>query len=144
MAGRPVHPLKGVSTDKVDGYLRESGVVQYEGSTSKDRWVIRFESGCSSKIPLELPDSGGISFVFTTFGVSLFWRFFVSGVFADVSVLHDLRHEISHCCRPILLLSGGVGVDSEGEARIVVSRHTEDCFDIHDVPEGQGCECVPL
>ena len=58
--------------------------------------------------------------------------------------LHDLRHEISYClCRPILLLPSGVGIGAEGEARVVVPKHTADRFHIYAVLEGQGCESVP-
>ena len=57
--------------------------------------------------------------------------------------LYHLRHEISHrFCRSVLLLSGGVGVGAEGEARIIVPKHTADRFHIYAVLEGQGCESV--
>ena len=70
---------------------------------------------------------------------------FLSGFFAGFFALHDLRHEISYClCRSILLLPGGVGVGAEGEARVVVPKHTADRFHIYAVLEGQGCESVPL
>ena len=71
---------------------------------------------------------------------------FLSGVFVSLTVgLHDLRHEISYClCRPILLLPSGVGIGAEGEARVVVPKHTADRFHIYAVLEGQGCESVPL
>ena len=71
---------------------------------------------------------------------------FLSGFFVAFSVLHnlhDLRHEISYClCRSILLLPGGVGIGAEGEARVVVPKHTADRFHIYAVLEGQGCESV--
>ena len=68
---------------------------------------------------------------------------FLSGFFAGFFALHDLRHEISHClCRSILLLSGGVGVSAQGEARVVVPQHTADCFDVYTILECQGRECV--
>ena len=69
---------------------------------------------------------------------------FLSGVFVSLTVgLHDLRHEISYClCRPILLLPSGVGIGAEGEARVVVPKHTADRFHIYAVLEGQGCESV--
>ena len=70
---------------------------------------------------------------------------FLPGFFAGVLVSHDLRHEIPHrLCRPILLLSGDVGVEAEGEARIVVTQHTGDCFHVHAVLESQSRKCVPL
>ena len=57
--------------------------------------------------------------------------------------LHDLRHEISYClCRSILLLPGGVGIGAEGEARIIVPKHTADRFHIYTVLESQGREGV--
>ena len=124
--------------------------------------------GSSSKIPLESVDSGGISLYLITFVASLFLRVFVdphrdphgempgkgqrvpdrkfclpAWLFSRFSVLHNLRHKISHrLCRPILLLPGGVGVGSEGEARIVVPQHTADRFHIYAVLESQSRECV--
>ena len=64
-------------------------------------------------------------------------------LFAAFPALHDLRHEISHRLRrPILLLPGGVGVGSEGEACVVVTQHTGDRFHVHAILESQSCECV--
>ena len=69
---------------------------------------------------------------------------FLSGFFITFSVLHDLCHKISHGLRrPILLLPGGVGVGTQGEARVVVPQHAADRFHIYAVLEGQGRECVP-
>ena len=44
----------------------------------------------------------------------------------------------------VLDLPGGVGIGAEGEARVVVPKHTADRFHIYAVLEGQGCESVPL
>lgn len=64
-------------------------------------------------------------------------------LFVAFPALHDPRHEIPHRLRrPILLLSGGVGVGAEGESCIVVPQHTADRFHIHAILEGQGRECV--
>ena len=69
---------------------------------------------------------------------------FPAWLFIAFLSLHDLSHKISYRLRrPILLLSGGVGVGAKGEARIVVTQHTADRFHIHAVLEGQGRECVP-
>ena len=47
---------------------------------------------------------------------------------------HHLCHEAAHrLCSFILLLSCGVGVGAEGEARVVVTEHTADGFHIHTV-----------
>ena len=48
--------------------------------------------------------------------------------------LHHLRHEAVHgLCGFTLLLPGGVGVGSQGEARVVVAQHTADDFHVHAV-----------
>ena len=68
---------------------------------------------------------------------------FLPGVFAAFPALHDLRHKIPHRLRrPVLLLPGGVGVGTEGEARVVVSQHTADRFHVYTVLECQGCESM--
>ena len=65
--------------------------------------------------------------------------------FCWIFTLHDLRHEISHGLRSLILhLPGGVGVGAEGEARIVVSQHAANGLYVYAVLEGQGGEGVPL
>ena len=124
----------------------------------------------ATKIPPKSVDSGGIPLVFLIFLETLFLQFFVdphrdphaempgegqrvpdrkfrlpAWLFSAFSALHDLRHKIPHRLRcPILLLSGGVGVGTEGKSCVVVSKHTADRFHIYTVLEGQGGECVPL
>lgn len=59
---------------------------------------------------------------------------FPAWLFCRFFVLHDLCHKIPHRLRrSILLLSGGVGVGSEGKARVVVPQHTAHRFHIHAV-----------
>ena len=59
--------------------------------------------------------------------------------------LHHLAHEISHGFRGLVLhLPSGVGVGSEGEACVIVAKHTGNRLDVHTVLEGQGGEGVPL
>ena len=66
-------------------------------------------------------------------------------LFVAFSALHDLRHKIPHRLRrPVLLLSGGVGVGAEGEACVVVAQHTGNRLDVHAVLERQCCEGMPL
>ena len=61
-----------------------------------------------------------------------------------VRVSHHLAHEIPHGFRRLILhLPGGVGVGTQGEARIVVPQHTGDRFNIHSVLQGQGGEGMP-
>ena len=56
---------------------------------------------------------------------------------------HHLCHEDAHgLCSFVLLLTGGVGVGAQGEARVVVPQHTADGFDVHTVLKCQGRECV--
>ena len=70
---------------------------------------------------------------------------FLPGFFITFSVLHDLCHKISHGLRcPILLLPGGVGVGTQGEACVVVPQHAADRFHVYTILECQGRECVPL
>lgn len=58
---------------------------------------------------------------------------------------HHLCHEAAHgLCSFVLLLTGGVGVGAESEARIVVAQHTADSFDVYAVLQGQRCEGMPL
>ena len=53
----------------------------------------------------------------------------------------DLFHEVAHSFRYfVLLLPGGVGIGSQGEARFIVSQHTADGFDVHAVLQCQRCE----
>ena len=50
---------------------------------------------------------------------------------------HHLCHKSAHSlCGFFLLLAGGVGIGSQGEARIVVAQHTADGFDVHAVLQG--------
>ena len=57
--------------------------------------------------------------------------------------LHDLRHEAAHGFRRLILhLPGGVGIGAEGEARVVVAKHTGDGLDVHAVLQGQSGESV--
>ena len=56
---------------------------------------------------------------------------------------HHLRHEAAHgLCGFVLLLPCGVGVGTQREARVVVTQHTADGFDVHTVLKCQGRECV--
>ena len=58
--------------------------------------------------------------------------------------LSHLRHEIAKGLGGlVLLLTGGVSVDAEGESCIVVSQHGGDGLDVHAVLESQGGEGVP-
>ena len=59
--------------------------------------------------------------------------------------LHDLRHEAAHGFRRLILhLPCGVGISTEGEARIVVAQHTGDRLDVHAILQGKGGEGMPL
>ena len=64
---------------------------------------------------------------------------------AALLFLHDLRHEIAHlfCCT-FLHLARDVCVSAEREARIEVSEHTADGFDVHAILQCQRCEGMPL
>ena len=56
---------------------------------------------------------------------------------------HHLCHEAAHFLRGLLLyLPCDVGVGSQGEARVVVSQHAADGFDVYSVLKRQGCEGV--
>ena len=56
-----------------------------------------------------------------------------------------LGHEVTHGFRRLILhLPGGVGVGTQGEARVVVAQHTGDRLDVHPVLQGQRGEGVPL
>ena len=56
---------------------------------------------------------------------------------------HHLCHEAAHgLCGFVLLLTGGVGVGAQGEARIVVPQHTADSFHVHAVLQSQRGKCV--
>ena len=58
--------------------------------------------------------------------------------------LHGLCHEAAHLfCGLLLHPVGGVGVDTQGEARVVVAQHTGYRFHIDAVLERHGCEGVP-
>ena len=57
-------------------YRRYKKLQQAKSEIGKDE-VPSSNLGSSSKIPLELLDSGGISLVFAIFSASLFLRFFV-------------------------------------------------------------------
>ena len=55
--------------------------------------------------------------------------------------LHDLRHEAAHGLRRLILhLPCGVGISTEGEARVVMAQHTGDRLDVHPVLQGQCSE----
>ena len=58
----------------------------------------------------------------------------LSGAFCCLGVSHDLCHEVAHrlSCL-ILFLPGGVGVGSQGEARIIVPQHTANGFYIYAI-----------
>ena len=56
-------------------------------------------------------------------------------------LLHHLCHEAAHGFRRLILhLPGGVGVDAEGEACVVMPQHTGDCLDVHAILQGEGGE----
>ncbi len=58
-------------------------------------------------------------------------------LFRVLFCLHHLRHEAAHgLCGFFLLLAGGVGIGSQGEARVIVFQHTADGFDVHAVLQG--------
>ena len=66
----------------------------------------------------------------------------LSGIFVFFC-LHDLCHEAAHrLCGLVLLLPCSVGVGAEGEARVVVTEHTADGFDVHPILQCQRCEGV--
>ena len=57
--------------------------------------------------------------------------------------LHHLCHEAAHGLSGfILLLAGGVGVGSQGEARVVVPQHGRNRFYIDAILKCQRGECV--
>ena len=57
--------------------------------------------------------------------------------------LHHLRHEIAHLFGGAFLhLARDVGVGSQCESRVEVSKHTGYRFHIHAVLERQGRKCV--
>ena len=58
---------------------------------------------------------------------------------------HHLCHEAAHGLRGlVLLLAGGVGIGSRGEARIVVTQYTADGFHVHAISQRQRCKGMPL
>ena len=59
--------------------------------------------------------------------------------------LHDLRHEFAHLFGGTFLhLPHDVGIGSQREARVEVTKHTRYRFYVHAILECQRCECVPL
>ena len=68
----------------------------------------------------------------------------LSGIFVFFC-LHDLRHEFAHLFGGTFLhLPHDVGIGSQREARVEVTKHTRYRFYVHAILECQRCECVPL
>ena len=58
---------------------------------------------------------------------------------------HHLCHEITHLFGGALLhLACDVGVGSQREARVEVTKHTRYSFYVHAILQCQGCKRVPL
>ena len=58
---------------------------------------------------------------------------------------HDLRHEIAHLFGGTFLhLPRDVGIGSQRESRVEVTKHTGHSFHVYAILERQRCECVPL
>ena len=55
--------------------------------------------------------------------------------------LSNLRHEAAHFLRGLLLhLPCDVGIGAEGKARVIVTQHAADGFDVYSVLKRQGRE----
>ena len=64
---------------------------------------------------------------------------FLSGFFAGFFALNDLRHEISHRLRRlILLLPGGVGVGVQRERCFCVAQDSSQSLGVHPAGQGMG------
>ena len=56
---------------------------------------------------------------------------------------HDLRHEIAHLFGGTFLhLPRDVGIGSQRESRVEVTKHTGHSFHVYAILERQRCECV--